>query len=212
MAYSETKWVESNRWPLREAAYGAAALALLACGAIAYQAHQTPVQLASAHVLVATDAGYGSATHIGGGYYITAAHVVANNPEVAIGGQNAVVLWANHKYDVALLAGPIDAETVPMTCYEPRLGDAAVAHGNPVMLEGIRTQVVVAGAPREVGDWKVAIPVDGAIAPGMSGGGIVMAGQLVGIVVGAISAPHGGYFGVNLIVPSSVICVLMGRV
>lgn len=192
------------------------ALALLAIGYLMFSANPGPSipPLTSAHVNVTiTGGGHGSATHIGDGLYVTAAHVTNNGP-MTINGAEIKVLWANTDYDIALLSGPDTAASVPLACYTPSVGDVGKAHGNPMSFTDITTSLTVAGEAREIGDWKVALPMDGTLGPGMSGGGFVIGGALAGVNVGAAFAPAGAfpsYFGISIIVPSSVVCDLMGR-
>jgi len=178
-----------------------------------YNAETQP--LTSAHVIINVQEGRGSATHIGGGIYVTAAHVVAKQAEVQIGDQPGVVLWANAAYDIALLSGPDTAETVPLACVIPAVGDVGISYGNPLFLENIEATGRVAGAAQELMHWKLVVPVDGSVASGMSGGGFVMGGRLVGVSVGVVTEPMGlgsSLTGFSVIVPTSVVCDLMGRV
>lgn len=198
------------------------ALALLAIGYLVFSANHHPryvAPTASAHVKLSTGNGHGSATHIGDGYFLTAAHVVGDDDAavVPVGtGTTALdVLWANKTYDIALLRGPADQfKSVPLVCSTPSVGSNAIAYGNPMDLDAISTTIRIAGEPRKAALWKVAVPVDGALAPGMSGGGIVSNDQLVGVTVGVSIASLGGLpslYGVGFIVPSSVVCDLLGR-
>ena len=194
------------------------ALALLIVVSVAALLPPSPpaARLASAHVLVQLEASHGSATHIGGGLYVTAAHVVGDNAEVQIRGAAAPVLWSNKDYDIALVAGPAEAASVPLWCGTAAVGEIGQAHGNPMSLEDIVTTLTVAGVPREIADWKLALPMDGAVGPGMSGGGWIVDGRLAGVNVGAAMAPTSAglpsYYGVSVVVPSSVVCQLLGRV
>lgn len=172
------------------------------------------VALLDSHVQIDSQTGHGSATHIGNGLFVTAAHVVNGTKFVKIGDTELEVLWLNTAYDVALLRGPeTDYKTTPMVCDTPKVGAIGVSYGNPMQLADIQTTVRVAGVAQAVGLWKVAIPVDGSIGPGMSGGAFEIDGKLVGINVGAFLAPANGFpsfYGLSAIVPSSVICSLMG--
>lgn len=197
------------------------ALALLAIGYLVFSANNyvAYAPLTSPHVKVVTAKGHGSATHIGDGLFVTAAHVVgdAEASIVPAGGSTTVaeVLWVNTEYDIALLRSSSDRfDSVPLVCVIPLVGSSGTAYGNPMDLDGISTQVRVAGMVREHALWKSVLPVDGALAPGMSGGGIVMDGTLVGVTVGVSIASLGGLpslYGVGFIVPSSVVCDLLGR-
>jgi S1-C subfamily serine protease len=193
------------------------ALTLLAIGYLVFSANDRPAAspLLSPHIKVQTAVAHGSATHIGGGLFVTAAHVVGSSKAVTTGPTSLEVLWANKTYDIALLRGPLnDFGALPLLCVTPHPGETAYAYGNPMDLEGIATQVQIAGTARETDLWKMVVPVDGALAPGMSGGGIVAAGRLIGVTVGVSIASLGGFpslYGVGFIVPGSVVCDLMGR-
>lgn len=182
----------------------------------AFSQHNTPAApLPSSHVKVTATVGHGSATHIGGGLFVTAAHVVSDGSEVQIDGAPVEVLWVNRAYDIALLRGPADKHAAtPLACVTPDVDTTAFAYGNPGDLEAISTAVRIAGVARELPLWKLAMPVDGALAPGMSGGGVIADGQLIGVTVGVSVTNIGGLpslYGVGFIVPSSVVCSLMGR-
>lgn len=185
------------------------ALALLAIGYLVFSANDTkPSGLLSPYVKIETNSGHGSATHIGDGYFVTAAHVVARQGGLRIKAtDNSIhdleIMWFNQTYDVALLrvAKHDRFASVPMSCSIAAVGTRGESHGNPMFIENITTNLVVAGSVRSFGDtWPVAIPVDGALA---------------GVNVGVLLAPTGGLsasmFGVNVVVPSSVVCDLMGR-
>lgn len=191
------------------------ALALLAIGYLVFSAIQpTALPLASAHVKVVTAKGHGSATHIGNGLFVTAGHVVSDQPSATIDGEPAEILWVNRQYDIALLRGASTYASVPLVCSVPAVGTEVIAYGNPGDLDSISTAIRVAGSARQLELWKLAIPVDGALAPGMSGGAAVVDGKLVGVVVGVAIVPLGftpSLYGVGFIVPSSVVCDLMGR-
>lgn len=192
------------------------ALALLAIGYLVLSANNSVAYapLTSPHVKVVTAKGHGSATHIGDGLFVTAAHVVTDQPSATVDGEQVEILWVNRQYDIALLRGPSAHATMPMSCTVPSVGTQALAYGNPGNLESISTSIRVAGAARQLDMWKVAVPVDGALAPGMSGGGAIAGGQLVGVIVGVAIVPLGftpSLYGVGFIVPSSVVCDLLGR-
>lgn len=194
--------------------------ALLALGLAAaiiggWLVNPTPATpLPSPHVKVETAKGHGSATHIGNGYYVTAAHVVTDQPSVTIDGADTAILWANRTYDIALLRGPSQRAVVPLACIAPTTGQQGTAHGNPNALTDLTVGVRIAGAAGELGLWKVAVPIDGAVAPGMSGGAVVIGGELAAVTVGVSIADLGfvpSMYGVGFAVPGAVVCQLMGR-
>lgn len=199
------------------------ALTLLAVGYTVYSASAPVQSVATSHVKIQTNGSHGSATHIGNGYFVTAAHVVAGHGDIQIKDDagnlfDPELLWVNTSYDIALLrlANGDSFETTPLTCDIPAVGATGRAYGNPMMLEDIITSQVVAGEPRQFGEiWKFGLPVDGALAPGMSGGAFVVDGKLAGVNVGVLLAPTSGFstsmWGVNVVVPGSVVCDLLGR-
>lgn len=172
----------------------------------------------SPHVKVTYEdyGGYGSATHIGNGYFLTAAHVIKDGKVPLLDGERmADVLWVNKKYDVAFLrAYAKDMNSAPLDCREPDAGERVSLYGNPLNLESVTTWGQVSGSAREVGPWASVNPVNAAIAPGMSGGALIDEdGDLVGVNVGVMVMPvgfAGGPVGIGYSVPASVVCMLMG--
>ena len=214
MTLDVTSDADYGRWVVGLATAAALAIGVTATVLMVRQYTTLPVPLTSAHVKIETSRGHGSATHIGDGLYLTAAHVIGDGASIKISGHGATLLWANASYDIALVSGPEIAASVPLACYTPQLGEAGEAHGNPMELSDITTTARVAGSARTIGEWKLAIPVDGALGPGMSGGAFVIGGALVGVNVGSALAPTGrgaSFFGLAVVVPGSVVCDLMGR-
>lgn len=168
--------------------------------------------------------GHGSATHIGGGYLITAGHVAEKEGDrLTARFQNgdeyeAVTLWSNRRYDIALVK--IDGSGLPssnLECRAPDRQESIWLYGNPQSSEFIVTQGTVAGKPREMApNWAEVVPVDASMGPGMSGGGAFDAdGDLIGINVGTQFSARAGAMGpdvytigINMIVPASTICSL----
>lgn len=197
-----------------------AALAVF-LGMAAASTYAPPRMDSNAVVKVVLERGHGSATHIGNGYYITAAHVVKANEAVKIktdSGQvgKAEVLWANNKYDIALMRSGLEGvASADLECREPGFGEELEFRGNPLNLEHISTWGKVAGGIKAFpGFWAGVLPIDGAIAPGMSGGAVLDSqGDLVGVNVGVMIMQiglGGGPAGIGYIVPASVVCDLMG--
>lgn len=166
--------------------------------------------------------GHGSGVYVGHGYAITASHVVGKESSVGIklmSGETRVgeVLWANSSYDIALLhlddAKGMKASV--LDCRTANDGEVIVARGNPMMMEFITSYGHVSGTARSIGPWKVAFIADATIIPGMSGGPVFDDdGKVIGISVGVITAPMGigaSMTGFGLVVPSSTVCMLMGR-
>ena len=159
--------------------------------------------------------GHGSATHIGNGYFLTAAHVIKDGKTPLVDMSESEVLWVNKKYDVALLKS--DGENndhLNLDCREPEVGERISMSGNPLNLESVTTWGQVSGSPREVGPWALVSPINAAIAPGMSGGALMdEGGNLIGVNVGVMVMPvgsAGGPVGIGYSVPASVVCMLMG--
>jgi len=171
-------------------------------------------------VRVQLEKGHGSAVHIGNGYYLTAAHVSAEKPDITLrtdGGEEAKaeVLWYSRKHDIALMKSNLLVRKANLECRRPAFKEVLELRGNPLNLEHISTWSRVAGNGVSLeGAWDQVLPLDGAIAGGMSGGAAFdMDGDLVGINVGAAVQPmgfSGTFVGIAYIVPADVICGLMG--
>jgi len=164
-----------------------------------------------------------SATHIGGGLFLTAAHCAStpNQPQYFFTGveeptpetEPAQMLWRSPEYDIALYyapeAGEGRAERV-LSCSGDLPEGAEVEHiGWP---KGVRVHTYgrVAGVTGdEFNLWKRAQIINLSAAPGSSGGAVISTetGELVGMLNGG-PAPFGA---VAIMVPSSVICGLLGR-
>src|SRR5690606_32509314 len=138
--------------------------------------------------------GHGSGTHIGGGFVITAGHVAEKEGDTLQakfwdGGQHeAVTLWSSETYDVALLK--IDGYTGAashLDCRTPDVGEELTLTGNPMAMEFVQTYAKVSSRITDAyaSSWAEALPVDGAMGPGMSGGGAFdKDGDLLGVNVG----------------------------
>lgn len=179
---------------------------------------------AGAVVKITMENGHGSGVHIGGGYILTAAHVLLNMDGVRIKTdtlevQSAEVLWVNKSYDAALIKvdHPDRLKATPLVCEtQMQKGALVYSEGNPLGLEGISTWGRIAGKAQAAGPWRNVLITDMVTIPGMSGGGVYdMAGRLVGITVGAMtwgtSPLSRGLSGIGYIVPGESLCLLMGR-
>lgn len=175
--------------------------------------------------------GLGSGVHIGGGNILTAAHVVGDAKMVKIKTfagieGDADVLWINKDFDIALIhTGGNVSGSSELDCREPRFGEQIQAVGNPLGMEFIASFGRVAGAGRQLGNWKRVVVTDMTTVMGQSGGGIFANdGRVVGINVGVTIAPlqsgkdaAGGAVytptmtGFGFVVPSSVVCDLLAR-
>jgi serine protease Do len=174
--------------------------------------------VASAHVKIIGKEGTGSGVHIGHGYILTAGHVGSmfgdlTAKDSAGRSHKVAVLWVNAKYDIALLRVD-DAPTLataPLSCAPVTVGQHVRSFGNPLDVENVFAEGVVAGAPRAYTAWASVLPVNVVVVPGMSGGALLDdSGQVVGINVGVMVTPY-GMAGFGWIVPSSSVCELMGK-
>lgn len=159
-----------------------------------------------------------SATHIGDGKILTAAHCLWNGlvtVKTAKGPLPAETLWSIDRYDIALLrADGLEAQSAVIDCNLARPGDLVHAVGNPLGMTDILAYGTVASGlitgELEVDGhsvWKERIVADLSVAPGDSGGGLFnRLNQLVGIIVGMIP-PYRYAF----VVPSSTVCNVLGR-
>lgn len=132
----------------------------------------------SPHVKVLVGSGHGSATHIGKGYFITAAHVVTTAEKVKLKAEDgleieAEVLWTNKATDVAMvrIRDASAFRTVYLSCRMPTVDEQVTAYGNPGAVEFISTRGRIVSGLREMGPWREALITDMTIVMGMSGGG-----------------------------------------
>ena len=130
------------------------------------------------------------------GYILTNEHVVdgASSVEVSFAKENGVraeLVGADASSDLALLkVDPDDADLTPIPLGDSdavRVGDAAIAIGNPFGLERTVTTGVVSALQRQIGSpngFSIdhVIQTDAAINPGNSGGPLLDAdGRVIGI-------------------------------
>lgn len=181
---------------------------------------------AGSSVKIVAKGGYGSGVHIGGGFILTASHVVGDGSRVEIKTDRgeqipADALWTNPAYDLSLLWAR-DAAVLKqsrLSCSDPKVGDTITIVGNPLGLEFIHAYGRVAGRAEARPPWHRAFVGDITNIFGMSGAGVFNAvGEVVGISVGVSVAalPFSGQFipslnGLAYIVPGSDACRLMGR-
>lgn len=163
---------------------------------------------------------HGSGAHIGNGYVLTAAHVVETGAPKVITDTGATidaeVLWINKDYDIALLrvADYRKIDSVPLSCAPLERGTRYTAYGNPGSVEFVSASGTVVGKPEKRGPWKEVVTIDGTLVMGMSGGGVIADGKLVGISVGVQSVQMGfssAITGFGFVVPGSAVCGLMAR-
>jgi len=207
-------------------------LAFSAASAYAYMRPPSPI-MATSVVKVQLTSGHGSGVHIGNGYIVTAAHVVAATLTATDDAGKSVtlktsdgktrpvdVLWINAAYDLALLRTSADGlEASPLDCRTAIDGELIKASGNPTSLEFVSAYGHVTGAAREEGPWKTVLVTDMTVVMGMSGGPTFSEdGHVIGITVGVLSAmipggmlPQVSLTGFGMMVPSSAVCLLLGR-
>lgn len=167
----------------------------------------------------------GSGVHIGNGFILTAGHVTDGLQSIGVllsDGTKAEgdVLWTNAPepggYDVSLVYVPdLKAEAAPLSCAATHTGEAVSIVGNPGPLTFLTTWGRVSGviAAGQWYVWKSLVALDIVSAPGVSGGPVYdESGEVVGILVSGMVLPERGNFGYSMMVPSTAICHLLGRV
>jgi len=147
------------------------------------------------------------------GYVVTNNHVVKNAQEVILGlddgrSLHAKVVGTDEKTDLALLkiaeAGPF-----PFTEWAdgaPRVGDWALAVGNPFGLGGTVTAGIVSARGRDIGagPYDDFLQIDAPVNRGNSGGPTFdVYGRVVGVNT-AIYSPSGGSIGIGFAIPATV--------
>jgi serine protease Do len=147
------------------------------------------------------------------GYVVTNNHVVKNAQDVQVGlddgrSLSAKVVGVDEKTDLALLKineqGPY-----PFTEWAdgaPRVGDWALAVGNPFGLGGTVTAGIVSARGRDIGagPYDDFIQIDAPVNRGNSGGPTFdVHGRVVGVNT-AIYSPSGGSVGIGFAIPSAV--------
>jgi len=169
---------------------------------------------------VSLSLGYGSCSgvHIGGNYILTASHcveaaerykkpILVNKWEVP-----PTLMWNNKEYDVALLQMTDESFAHPsakLVCATPKIGEDLVVVGDPLGETDIYTFGKVASDTKKDRHlWGRFIFGNVAAAPGNSGGPVFrLDGSLVGILVGGFNP----FTPMSIVVPSEVICELMGK-
>lgn len=199
-------------------------VALIAAIWLATPAAGVAPQQAGSVLRVTVGQGRASGVHIGNGYVLTAAHVVAASVKASKdkpvpvttrddqGNEaDAEVLWSSEKYDLALVKIAAAPEAAEMVCRQLVIGEPVMAYGNPSTLRFARSWGRVSTTEQAIGRWPRAVAIDAAVMPGSSGGPLFdEAGFLIGIVVGAAN-PAAGYAGFSFIVPALAICELLAR-
>jgi S1-C subfamily serine protease len=203
---------------------GAVSCALLAIALVAGVANSPLVKEADSVVKVyRTDEGHGSGVHIGSGYVLTAAHVLADQKEIEVKTtlgekRKAEILWVSAKYDLAIMR--VDAtglKASPLSCARPMVGEEIEARGNPLSEEFMTTHGKVSSTHAGLSnpDGHDYIAADLTVAPGMSGGPVLNRhGYVVGIVSAMMGQPAMFSFvpyGISYIVPGDRACFLLAR-
>lgn len=144
------------------------------------------------------------------GYVVTNNHVIANSSEITVHFDKntkyeAELVGTDARTDLALLK--IKAKTkfkfVSFASTVPRVGDWAVAVGNPFGLGGTVTVGVVSAHGRDIGSGPYDyLQIDAAVNRGNSGGPTFnLKGEVIGVNT-AIYSPSGGNVGIAFAVPS----------
>ncbi len=152
------------------------------------------------------------------GYIVTNNHVVDNANEVLVTlndrrSYNATVIGVDPSTDVALIK--IDEKNLPIIEFADsdrvKVGQWAVAVGNPFSLSSTVTAGIVSATSRNINIMQDRTPIesfiqtDAAVNRGNSGGALVnLQGNLIGINT-AIASPTGSYSGYAFAIPSNIV-------
>jgi S1-C subfamily serine protease len=165
--------------------------------------------------------GVGTAFHIGEGYFVTSAHVIAGARDVMLEDSNrtlekpsttakmARVIGSDTLTDIAVLKIAPPEMTLEWATEMPEIGDGVYAIGNPFgRAPGSFSSGIVSGQERVFSAEGLTLvhllQTDTAINPGNSGGPLLNAqGQVVGINA-AIIGGAGSSAGVGFVVPFTV--------
>jgi S1-C subfamily serine protease len=166
--------------------------------------------------------GWGSATYIGNGYFVTANHIVDGKKNTyTITDDNgavypAAVVFRNATYDFAVVEvaakQTLDQtfNSVSFNCNDMPMGTHIRLHGNPSSdngnLDFIYTEGEIVGSQRTYAEWPVVYITDATVIWGMSGGAATDDnGNIIGITVG-VDISQGSPFPISMVVPSPLIC------
>ena len=148
------------------------------------------------------------------GYILTNNHVVEGADEIKVGlhdgrSVGATIVGTDPETDLAVLKVAIDnLPSITISQSDaPRVGDVALAIGNPFGVGQTVTMGIVSATGRSelgINTFENFIQTDAAINPGNSGGALVNAyGQLIGINT-AIFSRSGGSEGIGFAIPVSI--------
>jgi S1-C subfamily serine protease len=157
--------------------------------------------------------GIGTAFHIGDGYYVTSAHVVAESKALRAitykgAAQPLTLVGSDRATDLALLKGSIASSSLVWAKSTPEIGAWALAIGNPFGLAPSSLSLgIVSGLDRLVDSEKGTliglIQTDAALNRGNSGGPLLnIGGEVIGINT-AILSSSGTNAGVGFAMPAS---------
>lgn len=158
--------------------------------------------------------GHGSGVHIGGGYILTAKHVIEGAETVEIEERDgkrsrAVVLWAHVAEDLGLVhTNHYESMAVAdLACRDAIIGEIIYAIGNPLMRKFVMTKGTIAGPAEPLEETKeTLLTADITLAPGMSGGPVFDAeGRVLGFTKAFFTVSPG----LALIVPATVACRML---
>jgi serine protease Do len=148
------------------------------------------------------------------GYVATNRHVIADADEVTVTFQDgteraAEIVGEDERTDLAVLKVKTDKPLPALKFADSdkvRVGDVAIAVGNPFGLGGTVTAGIVSARSREIGSgpYDDYLQLDASINRGNSGGPTFnMAGDIIGINT-AIFSPNGGSVGIGFAIPSNL--------
>lgn len=165
--------------------------------------------------------GVGTAFHVGNGYFVTSAHVIAGARDVMLEDSNrtlekpnlsakkATVIGSDTLTDIAVLKTDAPTSTLEWATELPEIGASVYALGNPFgRAPGSFSSGIVSGQERVFSAEGLTLvhllQTDAAINPGNSGGPLLNAqGQVIGINA-AIIGGAGSSAGVGFAVPFNI--------
>jgi S1-C subfamily serine protease len=165
-------------------------------------------------VLIKLIQGHGSGVHIGGGYILTAKHVIEGAETVEIEERSgkvsrATVLWAHGVEDIGLVHTNHyeNMAVADLACRDAIIGEVIYAIGNPLMRKFVMTKGTIGGPAEPLAETKeTLLTADITLAPGMSGGPIFSAdGKVIGFTKAFFTASPG----LALIVPATIACRML---
>lgn len=155
------------------------------------------------------------------GYVVTNYHVIKGASDIVVKltnkkefkGDDIEIVGTDSRTDIALLKIKCK-EKLPYLKFgdsdKVKVGDWAIAVGNPFHLEGTVTVGVISAKGRaglalpEGPDFQSFLQTDAAINPGNSGGPLVnIRGEVIGINT-AITSPSGGNVGIGFAIPANI--------